>query len=241
MCTIGLIDTDREFLNEAAAALRSSGHETVSFSDAAGAIDALGDDQPDLVVCNFRMPTMDGIGFIRRFRNRSSAPVMFLSAEQDAIDEISGFKVGAADFQHKPIRPDVLSARVQAILRRTATAIPEADAPALAPDLPPMEPTYRYGQLAICDETRGCRYHGQRVRLTNLEYEVLSDLMRRPGKVRSRPELLDVIKRDDDTIEGRAIDTHIKRLRKKFRAIQPSFDPIESLYGIGYRLRPLAA
>jgi two-component system response regulator ChvI len=240
MCTIGLIDTDRDFIKEAAASLRSSGYETLSFSDANDAIDVLADNRADLVVCNYRMPTMDGIGFIRRFRGRSSATVMFLSAGEDGIDEISSFKVGATDFQHKPIRPDVLSARVEAILRRTA-AVPATSAPSLAPGLPPMEPTYCYGQLAVCDETRGCRYHGRPVRLTHREYEVLADLMRRPCATRSRSELLEVARRDDDVIDERTIDAHIKRIRKKLRAVQPSFDPLESLYGIGYRLRPLAA
>lgn len=242
MCTIGLIDTDPQFLQDTAAALRSSGHDTVTCSDASIAVERLSEAQPALVVCNFRMPRMDGIGFIRRFRSHSAAPVMFVSAQRDEVDEISGFKMGATDFQHKPIKPDVLTARVEAILRRTS-APTVGDAPSLAPDLPQVEPTYRYGHLAVYGETYGCRYHGRPVRLTTGEFEVLSDMMRRPGLVRTRAELIEVAKRSDrdHTIDERAVDSHIKRIRKKLRVINADFDPIDSLYGVGYRLRPLAA
>lgn len=241
MCTIGLIDHDHEFLQDTAAVLRSSGHETVSFTEAARALDALTEANPALVVCNYRMPAMDGFGFIRRFRARSAAPVMFVSAREDEIDQISGFKLGATDFQHKPIKPDVLCARVQAILRRTAAAAPLVEAPSLAPDLPRSDPTFRYGGLALYQETYGCRYHGQPLKLTSGEFEVLSDLIRRPGTVRSRAELIEVAKRGDHAVDERAVDSHIKRIRRKMRAVRSEFDPIESLYGIGYRLRPLAA
>ena len=242
MCTIGLIDTDRQFLQDTAAALRSSGHDTVTYSEASAAIEHLAEARPSLVVCNFRMPAMDGIGFIRRFRSHSAAPVMFVSAQRDEVDEISGFKMGATDFQHKPIKPDVLTARVEAILRRTVAPVVE-DAPSLAPDLPQMEPTYRYGHLAVYAETYGCRYHGQPIRLTTGEFEVLSDMMRRPGVVRTRAELIEVAKRGDrdHTIDERAVDSHIKRIRKKLKRVNREFDPIDSLYGIGYRIRPLAA
>ena len=228
--SIALVDDDRNILTSVSIALQAEGFVTRLYSDGEAALKALLDNPPDLAVCDIKMPKMDGLELLRRLREKSNLPVIFLTSKDDELDEALGLAMGADDYIAKPFSQRLLIARIKAILRRTELA----KQPAGGADEPQPEPIVR-GKLEMDPARHRVKWGGEDVTLTVTEFLILESLAVRPGVVKSRNQLMDAAYQDDVYVDDRTIDSHIKRLRRKFRQVDPGFDAIETLYGAGYR------
>lgn len=228
--TIALVDDDRNILTTVSIALQGEGFVTRVYSDGETALKALVENPPDLAVFDIKMPRMDGLELLRRLRERSQLPVIFLTSKDDELDEALGLAMGADDYIAKPFSQRLLIARIRAILRRTEPRGAEggegADAAA--------EPMVR-GRLAMDSARHRVDWGGKAVTLTVTEFLILETLAQRPGIVKTRNQLMDAAYQDDIYVDDRTIDSHIKRIRRKFRQVDAEFDGIETLYGAGYR------
>ena len=230
MPTIALVDDDRNILTSVSIALEGEGYRVQTYTDGASALDGLKTNPPDLAIFDIKMPRMDGMELLRRLRQKSDLPVIFLTSKDEEIDELFGLKMGADDFIHKPFSQRLLVERVKAILRRAnpkeAASQKESEARILDRGLLRMDP-----------ERHTCTWKGEPVTLTVTEFLILQALAHRPGVVKSRNALMDAAYDDQVYVDDRTIDSHIKRLRKKFNAVDVDFDAIETLYGVGYRFK----
>jgi two-component system response regulator ChvI len=231
MPTIALVDDDRNILTSVSIALESEGYRVQTYTDGASAYDGLRTSPPDLAIFDIKMPRMDGMELLRRLRQKSELPVIFLTSKDDEIDELFGLKMGADDFIHKPFSQRLLVERVKAVLRRVAPRVEGAQKPVDAARI------LERGQLCMDQERHTCTWNGQPVTLTVTEFLILYALAQRPGVVKSRNALMDAAYDDQVYVDDRTIDSHIKRLRKKFKAVDDSFEMIETLYGVGYRFK----
>ena len=228
--TIALVDDDRNILTSVSIALQSEGFTVRVYSDGETALKALLDNPPDLAVLDIKMPRMDGMELLRRLREKSSIPTIFLTSKDDELDEALGLAMGADDYITKPFSQRLLIARIRAILRRTeARAAHDA-----APDVPVAERIVR-GRLQMDPARHRVEWDGKDVTLTVTEFLILEALAQRPGFVKSRDQLMDTAYQDDVYVDDRTIDSHVKRLRRKFRQVDAEFKAIETLYGVGYR------
>ncbi len=234
--TIALVDDDRNILTSVSIALQSEGFTVRLYSDGDTALKALMENLPDLVVLDIKMPRMDGMEVLRRLRDKSDVPVIFLTSKDTEIDEALGLAMGADDYIGKPFSQRLLIERIRAVLRRAANRRlpPAGDA-----DTPAAEPIIR-GRLTMDPARHRVLWDagdGRRgdVALTVTEFLILETLAARPGIVKSRNQLMDAAYQDDVYVDDRTIDSHIKRLRKKFRVVDHDFKGIETLYGVGYR------
>jgi two-component system response regulator ChvI len=228
---IALVDDDRNILTSVSIALQQEGFITRVYSDPTIALKAISDNTPDLGVFDIKMPGLDGMELLRRVREFSSIPVIFLTSKDDELDEALGLAMGADDYISKPFSQRLLIARIRALLRRQQLARGEAVAATDEPEASPLE----RGRLVMDPARHKVRWDGQDVSLTVTEFLILEALAQRPGVVKSRNQLLDVAYNDDVYVDDRTIDSHIKRIRRKFRAADPEFDAIDTLYGVGYR------
>jgi two-component system response regulator ChvI len=228
---IALVDDDRNILTSVSIALQQEGFVTRVYADPQLALKALGDNPPDLGVFDIKMPGMDGMELLRRVREFSSIPVIFLTSRDDELDEALGLSMGADDYIAKPFSQRLLIARIRAILRRQELERGDATANETEPEPPPLE----RGRLVMDPPRHKILWDGRVVSLTVTEFLILETLAQRPGVVKSRNQLLDIAYSDDVYVDDRTIDSHIKRIRRKFRAVDPAFDSIETLYGVGYR------
>ena len=227
--TIALVDDDRNILQSLSIALQAEGFVTRVYSDGEAALKPLIDNPPDLAVFDVKMPRMDGLEVLRRLREKSDLPVIFLTSKDTEIDEALGLAMGADDYIGKPFSQRLLIERIRAVLRRTASrrnGLGAAEEQA--------EPIVR-GPLEMDPARHRVRWNGRDVALTVTEFLILDALAQRPGFVKSRDQLMDVAYAHDSYVDDRTIDSHIKRLRKKFRAVDSEFKAIETLYGVGYR------
>ena len=228
--TIALVDDDRNILTSVSIALQAEGFVTRVYSDGETALKALVDNPPDLAVLDVKMPRMDGMELLRRLREKSALPVIFLTSKDDEIDEALGLAMGADDYIAKPFSQRLLIARIRAIIRRTEMRATPPDEQAEA-EAAPIE----RGRLSMDPARHRVAWDGKDVTLTVTEFLILEALAQRPGVVKSRNQLMDVAYHDDIYVDDRTIDSHIKRLRRKFRAVDDEFGAIETLYGVGYR------
>jgi two-component system response regulator ChvI len=229
--TIALVDDDRNILTSVSIALQAEGFATRVYSDGEAALKALVDNPPDLAVLDVKMPRMDGMELLRRLRERLDLPVIFLTSKDEEIDEALGLALGADDYVTKPFSQRLLVARIRAILRRA-----EARAAPVEEGGQEIEtPQILRGRLAMDPARHRVTWGGRDVTLTVTEFMILEALAQRPGVVKSRNQLMDVAYQDDIYVDDRTIDSHIKRLRRKFRAADQGFKAIETLYGVGYR------
>jgi two-component system response regulator ChvI len=229
--SIALVDDDRNILTSVSIALQAEGFTVRIYSDGEAALKAFAENAPDLVVLDIKMPRMDGMEVLRRLREKSQVPVIFLTSKDDELDEALGLAMGADDYIAKPFSLRLLIARIRAILRRTeARAIP----PPEEGEETPAERLVR-GRLDMDPARHKVRWGGEDVVLTVTEFMILEALAQRPGFVKSRDQLMDAAYQDDVYVDDRTIDSHIKRLRRKFREVDPQFKAIETLYGVGYR------
>ncbi|MCU0790819.1 MAG: response regulator transcription factor [Nitratireductor sp.] len=233
MPTIALVDDDRNILTSVSIALESEGYRVETYTDGASALDGLSARKPDLAIFDIKMPRMDGMELLRRLRQKSDVPVIFLTSKDDEIDELFGLKMGADDFIRKPFSQRLLVERVKAVLRR-AGGVAE---PGAKTGNGSEAKTLERGNLVMDQERHTCTWKGKPVTLTVTEFLILYALAQRPGVVKSRDALMDAAYDDQVYVDDRTIDSHIKRLRKKFKAEDDSFEMIETLYGVGYRFK----
>ncbi|MEO0327147.1 MAG: response regulator transcription factor [Pseudomonadota bacterium] len=232
MPTIALVDDDRNILTSVSIALESEGYKVETYTDGSSALEGLSNNRPDLAIFDIKMPRMDGMELLRRLRQTSDLPVIFLTSKDDEIDELFGLKMGADDFIKKPFSQRLLVERVKAVLRRIS-ATSENNAKSSEPGANLLE----RGKLVMDKERHNCTWDSKPVTLTVTEFLILHALALRPGVVKSRDSLMDAAYEDQVYVDDRTIDSHIKRLRKKFKVEDDSFDMIETLYGVGYRFK----
>jgi len=241
MPTVALVDDDRNILTSVQMALEAEGFTVRSYSDGAAALEGLASKPCDIGVFDIKMPRMDGMELLRRLRQSTEMPVIFLTSKDDEIDELFGLKLGADDYIKKPFSQRLLIERIRAVLRRgnpkdanngakTSTASAEgANGEAAG--------VIERGRLEMDPERHACTWGGKPVTLTVTEFLILHSLAQRPGYVKSRDALMDAAYDDQVYVDDRTIDSHIKRLRKKFKSVDTDFDAIETLYGVGYRYK----
>ncbi len=230
MPTIALVDDDRNILTSLRIVLEAEGYKIQAYNDGVSALDGITADPPDMGIFDIKMPRMDGMELLRRLRQKSEMPVIFLTSKDEEIDELFGLKMGADDYIRKPFSLRLVVERVRAILRRASPR----DAAIVAED--PAKIIER-GKLRLDPERHTCIWDGKQVTLTVTEFLILQALAQRPGVVKSRDALMDAAYDDQVYVDDRTIDSHIKRLRKKFKLVDPNFDVIETLYGVGYRFK----
>ena len=228
--SIALVDDDRNILTSVSIALQAEGFLTRVYSDGETALKALIENPPDLAIFDIKMPRMDGLELLRRLREKSMTPVIFLTSKDDELDEALGLAMGADDYISKPFSQRLLIARIRAILRRAELA----QAGAAGEEESAAGALVR-GRLAMDTARHRVTWNGENVTLTVTEFLILETLAQRPGIVKTRNQLMDAAYHDDIYVDDRTIDSHIKRVRRKFRQIDPEFDAIETLYGAGYR------
>jgi two-component system, OmpR family, response regulator ChvI len=232
MANITLVDDDENIVASVSMALESHGHKVTAYHDGATGLEALESSPPDLAILDVKMPRMDGMEVLRRLRQTSTLPVIILTSKDEEIDEILGFNLGADDYIHKPFSQRLLIERVKALLRRSGTEADESDSPG---DIAGR--AIKRGKLSMDPARHECTWEGRPVKLTVTEFLLLQALAQRPGFVKSRDNLMDAAYDDQVYVDDRTIDSHVKRMRKKFRVVDPEFDAIETLYGVGYRYR----
>ena len=238
MAKITLVDDDENIVASVSLALESHGHQVKAYYDGAAGLQALESDPPDLAILDVKMPRMDGMEVLRRLRQTSNTPVIILTSKDEEIDEILGFNLGADDYIHKPFSQRLLIERVKAVLRRAgAEAEDRNSAAGPAPSASAAARAIKRGKLTLDPERHDSLWDGRPVKLTVTEFLLLQALAQRPGFVKSRDNLMDAAYEDQVYVDDRTIDSHIKRMRKKFRQVDPEFDAIETLYGVGYRYR----
>ncbi|MEM9705706.1 MAG: response regulator transcription factor [Pseudomonadota bacterium] len=227
MATIALVDDDQNILTSVSIALEAEGHKVTTFEDGSAALEAISSTAPDLVVSDIKMPTMDGMELLRRIRQTSDLPLIFLTSKDEEIDEVLGLTMGADDYIKKPFSQRLLLERIKAVLRRRQSA------PSPTPE--EEKKIIRRGRLTLDPMRHACLWDEQPVTLTVTEFLILEALAQRPGFVKSRDQLMDAAYDDQVYVDDRTIDSHIKRIRKKFRVSDKEFDAIETLYGVGYK------
>ena len=229
--TIALVDDDRNILTSVSIGLQAEGFATRVYSDGPTALKALLENPPDLAIFDIKMPRMDGLELLERLREKSALPVIFLTSRDEERDEALGLAMGADDYIAKPFSLRLLVARIRAILRRSELV--RSSEEDQAPDSDQPEPIRR-GRLVMDPPRHQVSWDDRPVALTVTEFLLLEALASRPGVIKSRNQLMDAAYSDDVFVDDRTIDSHIKRLRRKFRSVDPGFAAIETLYGAGY-------
>ena len=227
--TIALVDDDRNILTSLSVALQAEGFATRLYSDGEAALKARTETPPELAVLDIKMPRMDGMELLRRLKEKTDFPVIFLTSKDEELDEALGLAMGADDYIAKPFSQRLLIARIRAVLRRSELRAGRPEEPEEV-----VEEIVR-GRLSMDPARHRVRWDGHDVVLTVTEFLILEALAQRPGVVKSRNQLMDVAYHDDIYVDDRTIDSHVKRMRRKFREADQEFKSIETLYGVGYR------
>ena len=222
---IALVDDDRNIVSSVSLALESEGYRVNSYLDGVEALSGLKNMPADLAVIDIKMPRMDGMDLLAQFREYSSMPVIFLTSKDDELDEMLGLRMGADDYIKKPFSQKLLIERIRALLRRSS--IDRGNK--IDEDL------IIRGNLILDNSRHQCTWKGEPVDLTVTEFLLIGSLASRPGFVKNRDQLMDAAYGENIYVDDRTIDSHIKRLRKKFKSVDPGFSNIETLYGVGYR------
>ena len=224
---LALVDDDQNILTSVALMLEAEGYEVDTYFDSEQALSGLLRRPPSLAVLDVKMPRMDGTELLSKLRQRSSVPVIFLTSKDDELDEALGLGMGADDYITKPFSQRLLLARIKAVLRRSGLEDSETSSGSVVSQ----------GDLVLDSDKHLCSWKGHEVKLTVTEFLLLQALAMRPGHVKNRDQLMDAAYGDAVFLEDRTIDSHIKRIRRKFRVSDPEFDRIETLYGIGYKYK----
>ena len=223
--TIALVDDDQNILASLSAALSDEGYTVETFTDGAEALEGLSRRPADLAILDIKMPRMDGMELLTELRRRDPLPVIFLTSKDDEVDEIMGLRLGADDYIKKPFSQRLLMERIRAVLRRHETAGRDNS----------DDEVMRRGELVLDPARHLCTWKGDEVNLTVTEFLIVESLAQRPGHVKNRDQLIDAAYGENIYVDDRTIDSHIKRLRRKFRDVDENFSEIETLYGVGYR------
>ena len=227
MTKICLIDDDQNILASLSLALKSEGYIISTFSDGLSGLNSLREDNYDIAILDIKMPRLDGLEVLQKLRQTSNLPVIFLTSKDEEVDQLLGLKMGADDYITKPFSQKLLIERVRAILRRSKEV----------KDLNNTDSNdiIKRGKLSLNMSRHECFWNDLPIKLTVTEFLLLESLASRPGYVKSRDQLMSAAYDDDIYVDDRTIDSHIKRLRKKFKDLDESFESIETLYGVGYR------
>ncbi|MDB9925656.1 response regulator transcription factor [Hyphomicrobiales bacterium] len=227
MTEICLIDDDQNILASLSLALKSEGYIISTFSDGLSGLNSLREDNYDIAILDIKMPRLDGLEVLQKLRQTSNLPVIFLTSKDEEVDQLLGLKMGADDYITKPFSQKLLIERVRAILRRSKEV----------KDLNNTNSNdiIKRGKLSLNMSRHECFWNDLPIKLTVTEFLLLESLASRPGYVKSRDQLMSAAYDDDIYVDDRTIDSHIKRLRKKFKDLDESFESIETLYGVGYR------
>ncbi|MFN6954981.1 MAG: response regulator transcription factor [Acetobacteraceae bacterium] len=228
--TIALVDDDRNILTSVAMTLEQEGFQVRTYTDGESALQGLLSRPADLAVLDIKMPRMDGMELLQKLRQRSSLPVIFLTSKDDELDELMGLRLGADDYITKPFSQRLLIERIRALLRRNETSRAEGSGQ-------PAGGVITRGDLLLDETKHTCTWKGKPVQLTVTEFLLVKALAVRPGMVKNRDQLIDAAYGENIYVDDRTIDSHVKRIRKKFRAVDNDFAQIETLYGIGYRYK----
>ena len=227
MVKICLIDDDQNILASLSLALKSEKFDVETFSDGIAGLEALKDNNFDIAILDIKMPRLDGLEVLQKLRNSSDIPVIFLTSKDDEIDQLLGLKMGADDYITKPFSQKLLIERVKVILKRTSSSSKENEVNS--------DSLIKRGNLLLNMDRHECHWKEERIKLTVTEFLLLESLVNRPGYVKNRDQLMSAAYSDDLYVDDRTIDSHIKRIRRKFKAIDKDFNSIETLYGVGYR------
>ena len=222
--SIALVDDDRNILTSVSMALEAEGFDVRTYTDGEEALREISRNPPNLAVLDIKMPRMDGMELLSELKKRSDLPVIFLTSKDDEVDEAMGLRMGADDYIKKPFSQRLLIERIRAVLRRFDPSSTGAE-------------TLHRGNLMMDTNRHLCTWKEKQVNLTVTEFLLLHALAVNPGHVKSRDQLIDAAYGENIYVDDRTIDSHIKRLRRKFRAVVPDFDEIETLYGVGYRYK----
>ena len=227
MTHICLIDDDQNILASLSLALKSEGYIISAFSDGLSGLNSLQEDDYDIAILDIKMPRLDGLEVLQKLRQTSNLPVIFLTSKDEEVDQLLGLKMGADDYITKPFSQKLLIERVKAILRRTNQTINSNDKES--------SNIIKRGKLLLNMSRYECFWDDVVIKLTVTEFLLLESLASRPGYVKSRDQLMSAAYDDDIYVDDRTIDSHIKRLRRKFKNLDKDFEAIETLYGVGYR------
>ena len=227
--TVALVDDDRNILTSVSIALEAEGFEVRTYADGDEALRGLTSRPSDIAVLDIKMPRMDGMELLTRLRQTTQMPVIFLTSKDDEVDELLGLRMGADDYIKKPFSQRLLIERIRALLRRhqVGEAGPEVDPNAVV----------SRGELTLDSDRHACTWKSLPIELTVTEFLLVKALAVRPGHVKSRDMLMDAAYGEHIYVDDRTIDSHIKRIRKKFKAVDDEFNQIETLYGVGYRYK----
>jgi two-component system response regulator ChvI len=237
MARIVLVDDDANILTSVRIALKGEGFDVETFTDGQSAINYLSQNTADIGIFDIKMPRMDGLELLRKLRDFSQMPVIFLTSKDDEIDEVFGLRMGADDYITKPFSQRLLIERIRAILRRSKARAQADSGTQSKSGSEDVIKSMKRGRLRLDVDRHECLWDGEIVNLTITEFYILQSLAARPGFVKSRDALMDAAYDEQIYVDDRTIDSHIKRLRRKFKAVAPDFDAIETLYGVGYRFR----
>ena len=228
---IALIDDDQNILTSVSMILEEEGFEVFTYTDGVSGLEGVLKEQVSLVVLDIKMPRMDGMEMLQELRKKSNVPVIFLTSKEDEIDELCGLRMGADDYIKKPFSPNLLIARIKTLIRRTDPALNRGDTDGES------DAVIKRGDLEMNKTRHLCLWKGQPVDLTITEFLMLYALVEKTGIVKTRDQLIDAAYGSNVYIDDRTVDSHIKRLRKKFKDADKDFSGIETLYGVGYRYR----
>ena len=227
MVKICLIDDDQNILASLSLALKAENFEVETYSDGLSGLEALNSINFDIAILDIKMPRLDGLEVLQKLRNSSDIPVIFLTSKDDEIDQLLGLKMGADDYITKPFSQKLLIERVKVILKRTTSSSEENQVAS--------DSLLERGELLLNMDRHECQWKKERIKLTVTEFLILECLVNRPGYVKNRDQLMSAAYSDDLYVDDRTIDSHIKRIRRKFKLIDNEFNSIETLYGVGYR------
>jgi two-component system response regulator ChvI len=228
--TIALVDDDRNILTSVSMTLEQEGFQVRTFTDGESALQGLMARPVELAGLDIKMPRMDGMELLQRLRQRSAMPVIFLTSKDDELDELMGLRLGADDYITKPFSQRLLLERIRALLRRNETSRAEGSGT-------PAGGIIARGDLVLDETKHTCLWKGGQVQLTVTEFLLVKALALRPGMVKNRDQLIDAAYGENIYVDDRTIDSHVKRVRKKFRQVDNDFAQIETLYGLGYRYK----
>ena len=228
--TIALVDDDRNILTSVSMTLEQEGYAVRTYTDGESALQAINARPVDLAVLDIKMPRMDGMELLQRLRQRSQMPVIFLTSKDEEVDELMGLRLGADDYITKPFSQRLLIERIRALLRRNETSRAEGSGA-------PAGGILTRGDLVLDETKHQCMWKGTDIQLTVTEFLLVKALAARPGMVKSRDQLIDAAYGENTFVDDRTIDSHVKRVRKKFRQVDGEFNAFETLYGIGYKYK----
>ena len=225
--SIALVDDDRNILTSLSMALENEGFKVQTYIDAENALIGISRNPPDLAVIDIKMPGMDGEELLKRLRKKTTIPILFLTSKDEEVDELLGLKLGADDFIKKSggFSIKVLIERIRVQLRKKTHAVDDS------------KNLIKHGKLVLDPSQLECEWDGKSLpeKLTTTEFLIVKELAKRPGIIKERAQLMDIAYKDNNDIEDRTIDSHVKRIRKKFKHVDKNFSAIETRYGSGYR------